>query len=118
MQATIQRILALSDAVRYVAIYYGGKLASASRPDLVNASASESDKYEELLVNPTLLTLVRQRGNIDCGGLHFVLIRYGHFFEFVAPLDQGHVSVGLEPSADPLALAPRIIDATTPLKTA
>jgi hypothetical protein len=35
------------------------------RPDLANASASESDKYEELIVNPAVLTLVRQRGNIE-----------------------------------------------------
>lgn len=71
-----------------------------------------------LLVNPTLLTLVRQRGNIDCGGLKYVLIRYGSFFEFVAPLDQGHVSVGLEQSADPLPLVPRIADAVSRLRSA
>lgn len=38
------------------------------RPDLADASSSESDRYEELLVNPTLITLARQRGEIDCGG--------------------------------------------------
>ena len=109
MQETLRRILGLSSAVRYVAIYYAGQLASAARPDLDNPSSSESDKYEELLVNPTLVTLIRQRGNIDCGGLEYVLIRYGSFFEFVAPLAQGHVSVGIETSADPLPLVPRIL---------
>lgn len=108
MQATIQRILSISPDVRYVAIYRNGVLASASRPDLANASSSESDKYEELIVNPTLLKLLIQRGNIDCGGLAYVLIRYGSFFEFVAAIPDGHVSVGLEPSANPLILVPRI----------
>src|SRR5512143_1327643 len=101
MQKIIDGILALSKAVRYVAIYRNGELASATRPDLANASSSESDKYEELLVNPTVLTLVRQRGNIDCGGLDYVVIRYGNFFDLVAPLERGHVSVGLEPLSDP-----------------
>jgi hypothetical protein len=113
MQATIQRILSISPAVRYVAIYRHGALASASRSDLANASSSESDKYEELLVNPTLLKLLTQRGDIDCGGLKYVLIRYGSFFEFVASTLDGHVSVGLEPSADPLTLVPKIAAAAS-----
>lgn len=103
MQQAIDRIFAISTAIRYVAIYHHGQLTSAVRPGLQNASASESDKYEELLVNPTLLTLARQRGDIDCGGLQFIVIGYGSFFELVWPLASGHISVGIEPSADPLA---------------
>ena len=72
-------IFEISPDVRYVATYLGGKLEYSQRPDLVGASSSESDKYEELIVNPTLLKLVTQRGNIDCGGARFVLIRYGNF---------------------------------------
>lgn len=117
MQAIIQRVFGVSPAVRYVAIYHGGELVSAARPDLAGASSSESDKYEELLVNPTLLTLARQRGNIDCGGLEYLLIRYGSFFVVVLPLDRGHVTVGIEPSADPLPLVPRIVDAVSRLRS-
>lgn len=113
MHATIQRVLGISPTVRYVAVYFGGELASAARPDLAGASSSESDKYEELLVNPTLVTLARQRGNIDCGGLRYLLIRYGSFFVVVLPLDQGHLTVGIEPTADPLPLVPRIADAVS-----
>lgn len=115
MQDTIQRLFALSPDVRYVAIYRQGTLTSAARPGLTQPSSSESDKYEELIVNPTLLKLLTQRGEIDCGGLAYVLIRYGSFFEFVAALPQGHVSVGLEPSTDPLALVPRIVAAVAGL---
>ena len=50
-----------------------------SRPDLTNPSSSESDLYEELLVNPALLNLTGNRGAIDCGGFQFLVVRYGSF---------------------------------------
>ncbi len=87
--------------VRYVAIYRGGELELNVRPGIESASSSESDRYEELLVNPALLTLLRQRGEIDCGGLDHVLIRYGNFFQLVYPVRDGHVSVAIDPQADP-----------------
>ena len=71
------------------------------RPGLAGASSSESDKYEELIVNPTLVKLVTQRGEIDCGGVKFVVIRYGNFFQTVFPVSDGHVGVGLETTANP-----------------
>ncbi len=108
MQQVLDRVFSISSDIRYVAIYQHGRLTSAARPGLANASAAESDKYEELLVNPTLLTLARQRGDIDCGGLEFLLVRYGCFFELVWPLTAGHISVGIEPSADPLAIVPAL----------
>ena len=108
MDDLIERVFALTSEVRYVAAYINGKLRSSQRPGLAQASASESDKYEELIVNPTLLTLTRQRGEIDCGGLEFVLIRYGSFYELVLPLPGGHLSVGIEPHADPLRLVPQL----------
>ena len=86
--------------MRYVAVYRRGDLRMRQRPGLVGASASETDRYEELLVNPTLLTLARQRGEIDCGGLTYLLIRYGNFFTFIHPLRQGHVNAGFELDAD------------------
>ena len=98
----------ISNEVRYVALYLNGQLTLHERPGLANSSTPESDKYEELIVNPTLLTLVQQRGNIDCGGVKFVVIRYGNFWQSIWPIKQGHVSVGLEPTADPLELAKAI----------
>lgn len=102
---TARTLFDLAAEIRYVAIYRGGELYSAQRDNLDGASTAESDRYEELLVNPTVLTLVRQRGNIDCGGLEYVLIRYGNFFEFMTPLPDGHLSVGMESTADAVALA-------------
>jgi hypothetical protein len=101
-------LFALSAEIRYVALYRHGELRLHARPDLRNASAAESDRYEELIVNPTLITLARQRGAIDCGGLEFLLIRYGYFFQLIQPIAGGHLSVAIEPSAAPLALVPAI----------
>lgn len=98
----IDQILQLDDGIRYVAVYRNGQLETRSKSQLQGASSGESDRYEELLVNPTLLTLTTQRGNVDCGGLEFVLIRYGNFFQFVLPMQWGHVSVCIDAAADPL----------------
>ena len=102
------RLFDLSQDVRYVAVYRKGKLETAARPGLTGASSSESDKYEEIIVNPTLLTLLRQRGGIDCGGLHYVVVRYGNFFQFIQPIPGGHISIALEPTSNYERLLPRI----------
>jgi hypothetical protein len=101
-------LLALSEEIRYVALGIGTELLLRERPGIQQASSSESDRYEELLVNPTLLTLVGERGRIDCGGLEFVVIRYGNFFQLVHPVRDGHVSISVEPDGDPIALVERI----------
>ena len=107
-EALVDRIFQISPHVRYVAVRREGTLALRQRDGIDNASGAESDKYEELLVNPALLTLTTQRGDIDCGGLRYLLIRYGHFFTFVRAFDDGHVSVGIEPGADVVGLGGQI----------
>ena len=104
----IEKILRLSDSIRYVAVYKNGQLRSKSKADTVDASSSESDRYEELLVNPALLKLASQRGNIDCGGLDFILVRYGNFFQFILPVNWGHVSVCIEADADPIQIGSQV----------
>ena len=97
-----QAVFEVSADVRYVAVARGQDVRLRARPGLDHASSQESDRYEELLVNPTVLTLTRQRGEIDCGGLDYVVVRYGNFFQLVAPIEGGHVSVAFEPEADPI----------------
>ena len=104
----IEDIFAISDDIRYVAIYRNGQLESKSKGSTQGASSSESDRYEELLVNPTLLKAASQRGNIDCGGLDYLLVRYGNFFQFVLPASWGHVSVCIEKSADSIAIGEKV----------
>ena len=101
-QNVTNQIFAVSSAIRYVALYRGGKLTTHQRSDIAKASASESDRYEELFVNPTLLTLARQRGNVDCGGSRFVLVGYGNFYQLVIDLSDGHISVCFELASNPL----------------
>jgi len=105
----IETIFALSADIRYVAVARHSELLLRERTGLVGASAAESDRYEELLVNPTLVTLVGQRGRIDCGGLEYIVIRYGDFFQIVRPLPGGHLSVAVEPGGDPLAVAAAVV---------
>jgi len=104
----IGRIFKLSTSIRYVAVYKDGQLQSKSKSNTSGASSSESDRYEELLVNPVVLKLTSQRGNIDCGGLEYVLIRYGNFFQFLLPVTWGHVSVCIEPDGDPIQIGAQV----------
>ena len=107
-QAILDKIFEVSKFVRYAALYRGDNLVSRQREAVAGASANESDRYEELFVNPTLLTLVRQRGNVDCGGAQFVVVRYGNFYQLVISLPDGHVSVCFELLANPLEYAETI----------
>ena len=104
----IDGVFALDDAIRYVAVYRDGELQTRSKSGTAGSSSSESDRYEELIVNPTLLRLTTQRGDIDCGGLNYVIVRYGNFFQLVWPLEWGHVSVCVEKDADPVSVADRL----------
>jgi hypothetical protein len=104
----IDDIFSISDDIRYVTVYRESKLEMKAREGAANASSPESDRYEELLVNPTLIKLASQRGNIDCGGLDYLILRYGSFFQFVLPAEWGHVSVCIEKTADPVAIGEQI----------
>jgi hypothetical protein len=108
MESLIQSLFALSPKVRYVALLRGKELQLHERPGLSGASASETDRYEELLVNPAVLTLLRRRGELDCGGLDHLWIRYGNFWTGLFPTADGHVNVGLEPDAVPTEHVPSI----------
>ena len=96
------QIYALSPLIRYVAIYRNGELTTSQRDSVAGASEPESDKYEELLINPALLTLVQQRGNIDCGGAYYVVVGYGNFLQLVIALEDGHTSICFEKEANPI----------------
>ena len=108
MTDKIEEVLAISPHVRYVAMYQDRSLKSRQRSGVADPSASESDKYEELIVNPTLLKCATQRGEIDCGGLRFIVIGYGHFHQLVMPIRAGHVSVCFDQDSNPLDFVSRV----------
>jgi len=104
----IEEIFKVSNDVRYVAIYNNGKLETKSKEATDGASSSESDKYEELIANPAMLTIASQRGDIDCGGLDYLLVRYGNFFQYIFQIEFGHVSVCLDKDSDPIVIGNKI----------
>jgi hypothetical protein len=105
----IDSLFGIGPQVRYVAVAEGQEVVLRERAELAAASSGDSDRYEELLVNPALLVLTRRRGEIDCGGLEYVIVRYGNFFQIVAPHGAGHVSVAVEPDADVVAVAREVV---------
>ena len=105
----INKIFNISESIRYVAIYKNGQLKTQMKNNIQGASSSESDKYEELLANPTMLKIASQRGNIDCGGLDYLLVRYGNFYQFVLPVSWGHVSVCIDKNTDPIEIGQKVM---------
>jgi len=104
----IDKIFSISKDIRYVAIYKNGILKSKSKDSLDSASSSESDKYEELFINPVILTAATQRGNVDCGGLDYLLIKYSNFFQFVKAIEDGHISICIDKNADAIEIGKKI----------
>ena len=101
----IEEVFNVSDRIRYIAIYDGNVLTMKERSGVKDGSSGESDKYEELLVNPTLIKLASQRGAIDCGGLEYFVIRYGKFYVLLTPFKDGHVNFGMELDVNPILMA-------------
>ena len=101
-------IFALGPHIRYVAFASGQSIDTAQREGLERASDTGSDFFEELLVNPTLVTLARQRGDLDCGGLRCLIVGYGNFNQVVVPTPDGHISVCVELEADPVRVAEQV----------
>ncbi len=86
--------------IRYAAVYTNDELVFRQKQQTADSSSSDTDKYEELLVNPTLLTTARQRGNIDCGGLRFLIVGYGNFYQLIKEIKGGHISICLDKGVD------------------
>ena len=100
----LDALLELTPLIRYAAIHPGsGQPVFRQRMGISAPPSADSDYWEEVLVNPTLLDLARRRGDVDCGGVQYLLIRYGQFAQLVLPLERGHVSVCFEPTADAVA---------------
>ena len=96
--------------IRYVAIYSNNDLTSKQRNNVSESSSANTDRYEELLVNPVLLTAARQRGNIDCGGLRFIIVAYGNFYQLIRETSFGHISICLENQANLAQLPDEIFE--------
>lgn len=103
-----EAIFEVGPHIRYVAFGDGQRIETTEREGITGASDADSDFFEELLVNPALLTLARQRGELDCGGLRHLIVGYGNFNQVIVPARSGHVSVCVERDADAEAVARQV----------
>lgn len=101
-----ERLFALEPKIRYVAVNQGGRIEEMTQSALhPTYNPHESDRIEELVVNPIVLEITRRRGEIDLGGIRHVVIRYGTQYQLIIPYGDGHLSIGVELADDPLAIA-------------
>lgn len=94
--------------IGYVALCSGQDVLLRPAPGPRTTTTEESNFYEELLVNPTLLKLASQRANLDCEGLRYTAIGYGKFVELIMLMKGGHVSIGVSRKADAGGIAARV----------
>ena len=94
--------------IGYVALCSGQEVLLRMAPGLVSTTTEETNFYEELLVNPTLLKLASQRANLDCEGLRYIAIGYGKFVQLIMSVRDGHVSIGVSRKANVGELAARV----------
>jgi hypothetical protein len=96
------------EGVGYVAMTSGQEVLLRILPDVVTTTTRESNFFEELLVNPTLLTLAGQRGGLDCGGLDHIAVGYRDFTQLLVRMRDGHASIGISRRADARGVARRV----------
>jgi len=102
LSTLVDRLFAVTPAIRYVAVARDDTLSLHQKPGLADTSDQESDRYEELFVNPGILTLAHRRGELDCGGTAYVVIRYGNFFQMIRRIPGGHVSICFDRDSNPI----------------
>ena len=103
------QLFSMEPKIRYVAVNQKGKIVemeqSSSHPSY---NPNETDRMEELIVNPVVLELAARRGNLDMDGIRYVVIRYGTQYQLLIPYGEGHLSIGVELQDDPLQIASKI----------
>ena len=108
-QRLVDEIFALG-RVGYVALSSGTEVLMRPAPDGTAETTPESNFYEELLVNPTLLKLASHRGSVDCGGLKYIAVGYGDFTQLIMLTRDGTVSLGLSKNAPAREVAGKVQD--------
>ena len=106
-EALVADLFALGK-IGYVALGSSQEVLMRPARGLVTDTTPTSNFFEELLVNPTLLKLAGQRGRLDCNGLRYIAIGYEGFIQFVMPMRDGHVSLGVADSRDTKLLAEQV----------
>jgi hypothetical protein len=104
-----KRLFSLEPKIRYVAVNQNGRIVEMEQsPKHPTYNPPETDRMEELVVNPTVLEITSRRGNIDMDGIRYVVIRYGTQYQLIMPYLEGHLSIGVELEDDPVEIASRV----------
>ncbi len=112
-------LFSLDPGVRCVAVNQGGAIREMEqRAGYPTLNSHETDRMEELIVNPIVLEATRRRGNLDLDGVRHVTIRYGTLFTVIFPYEDGHVSIGVSLGADVEAIAEKVAAALAGPRTA
>jgi len=105
------QLFELEPKIRYVAVNQNDKIIEMKQsPQHPTYNPHETDRIEELIVNPTVLEITRRRGNIDMDGIRYVIIRYGTQYQLLMPYKNGHISIGVDSENDPIEIASKVAD--------
>lgn len=104
-----KQLFELDPRIRYVAVNQNGKIVEmVQSPQHPTYNPHETDRIEELVVNPIVLEITRRRGDIDMQGVRHIIIRYGTQYQLIMPYRDGHISTGIESEDDPIEIANKI----------
>lgn len=107
-----RRLFELDPNIRYVAVNQLGRIVEMEQnPNWPSHNPVETDRMEELIVNPAVLELAKRRGDLDLDGVRYVVMRYGVQYQLLFPFGEGHLSVGVESEADPTEVARKVAEA-------
>ncbi|HXG21429.1 MAG TPA: hypothetical protein VNN62_20440 [Methylomirabilota bacterium] len=105
------QLFKLEPRIRYVAVNQNGVIVEMEQsPQHPTYNPHETDRMEELIVNPIVLEIARRRGNIDMNGMRYVIIRYGTQYQLLMPYREGHISIGVELEDDPIEIARKVAE--------
>lgn len=89
------QLFKLESKIRYVAVNQNGVIMETEQsPQHSTYNPHETDRMEELIVNPIVLEITSRRGNIDMNGIRSVVIKYGTQNQLLLPYKEGHISIG------------------------
>jgi len=103
-------LFALEPRIRYVAVNQKGRIVEMEQSPLhPTLNPHDTDRIEELIVNPIVLEITARRGNLDMGGVRWVMIRYGTQYQLLMPHGEGHLSIGINLEDDPVSIAGAVL---------
>ncbi len=115
METISSQLFDLDPNIRYVAVNQQGQIVEMEQnPRWPSYNPQDTDRMEELIVNPVVLELAKRRGDLDMDGILWVVIRYGLQYQLLVPFKEGHLSIGVELKADITEVAHKVAEHLAP----